>query len=386
MNTDAFNRGLSVTGLVALAVLSRVACSGVSADVDQNAPPAQSQSAAVPQAGAPPAATLPAIPPHPSTQERPNRTTIEQVETLEKALSNWGRWGPKDERGTLNLVTPEKTKQAIRLVNDGIPVSLAHFASLEKAIDDFNFGQTTHEMWYGAAGPPKPGVARAALDTVSYGIHDGTNSHLDALCHYTLLRDGAVVVYNGHPSATEKGCSANGIDHMGPGFATRAILVDMPLLKHVEWLEPRTPIYPEDLEAWEKFANVTIGSGDAVLVRTGRWALRAAKGPWPHAREAAGLHASVMPWLKKRDIALLASDAVNDVQPSGIVGGSGEAANRPVHTLSIAIMGMPLVDNGYFEDAAREALTRKRWEFLMTVQLTRLEGATASNFNALGIF
>jgi len=372
MNTGVSNRaGLSFAGLVAMAVLSHVACSGVSAVVDPKAPPAHSQSAAATQAGAPPAASLPAIPPHPSTQERAHRTTIEQVETLEKDLSNWGRWGPKDERGTLNLVTPEKTKQAIRLVNDGISVSLAHFASLEKAIDDFNFGQTTHEMWYGAAGPPKPGVARAALD---------------ALCHYTLLRDGVVVVYNGHPSATDKGCSANGIDHMGPGFATRAILVDMPLLKHVDWLEPRTPIYPEDLEAWEKFANVTITSGDAVLVRTGRWALRAAKGAWPHAREAAGLHASVMPWLKKRDIALLASDAVNDVQPSGIVGGSGEAANRPVHTLSIAIMGMPLVDNGYFEDAAREALIRKRWEFFMTVQLTRLEGATASNFNALGIF
>jgi hypothetical protein len=54
--------------------------------------------------------------------------------------------------------------------------------------------------------------------------------------------------------------------------------------------------------------------------------------------------------------------------------------------LSIAIMGTPLVDNGYFEDAAKEAAARKSWEFFMTVQHTRLEGGTASNFNALGIF
>jgi hypothetical protein len=241
-------------------------------------------------------------------------------------------------------------------------------------------------MWYGAAGPPKPGQTRGALDTIRYGLHDGTNSHMDALCHYTLLHEGKVVVYNGHPAATEKGCSHNGVDHMGPGLATRAILVDMPLLKNVPWLEPHTPIYPEDLEAWEKFANVKIGSGDALLIRTGRWALRAAKGPWFHARQAAGLHASVMPWLKQRDIALLAGDAVNDVQPSGIVGGSGEAANRPVHLISIAVMGMPLVDNGYFENAAKEAVARKRWEFFMTVQVTDLEGGTATNFNALGIF
>src|SRR6266446_5049870 len=240
------------------------------------------------------------IAPHPSTQEPVHRMTFEQVVAMERSLSNWGRWGADDERGTLNLVTPEKTKQALTLVKDGTVVSLARFASLEKTIDDFNFGPTRHEMWYGLAGPPKPGETRGALDTISYGLHDGTNSHLDALCHYTLLRDGKV--------------------------------------------------------------------------------------PWPQAREAAGLHASVMPWLKQRDIALLGSDAVNDVQPSGIVGGSGEAANRPVHLISIAVMGMPLVDNGYFEDAAKEAAARKRWEFFMTVQITNLEGGTATNFNALGIF
>ena len=331
-----------------------------------------------------PAATP--IAPHPSTQEPAHCMTFEQVVAMEQSLSNWGRWGADDERGTLNLVTPEKTKQALTLVKDGTVVSLARFASLEKTIDDFNFGPTRHEMWYGLAGPPKPGETRGALDTISYGLHDGTNSHLDALCHYTLLRDGKVVVYNGHPSATEKGCSKNAIDRMGPGFATRAVLVDMPLFKGVEWLDPHTPIYPEDLEAWEKFANVKIGGGDAVLIRTGRWALRAAKGPWPQAREAAGLHASVMPWLKQRDIALLGGDAVNDVQPSGIVGGSGEAANRPVHLISIAVMGMPLVDNGDFEDAAKAAAARKRWEFFVTVQLTGLAGGTATNFNALGIF
>jgi hypothetical protein len=328
----------------------------------------------------------PAIAPHPSTQDAAHRATFEQVVAMEKDLSNWGRWGNDDERGTLNFVTPQKTLDALRLVKDGVVVSLAHFASLQKSVDSFAFGDTVHTMWYGPAGPPKPGQTRGALDTISYGLHDGTNSHVDALCHYTLLRDGKVVVYNGHPAATEQGCTANAIDRMGPGIATRAVLVDMPLLKRVDWLDPHTPIYPADLEAWEKFANVRIGSGDALLIRTGRWALRAAQGPWPEAREAAGLHASVMPWLKARDIALLASDAVNDVQPSGIIGGSGEAAVRPVHLISIAVMGMPLVDNGYFEDAAKEASARRRWEFLMTLQLTRLEGGTASNFNALALF
>ena len=82
---------------------------------------------------------------------------------------------------------------------------------------------------------------------------------------------------------------------------------------------------------------------------------------------------------------LLGGDGVNDVQPSGVVG-AGEAANRPIHTLAIAVLGVPLVDNAYLEDVAREAASRKRWEFLTTVQFTRVPGGTATSFNALGTF
>ena len=327
------------------------------------------------------------LPPNPSTQEPGHRVTYDEVVKMETTLSNWNRWGPNDERGTLNLITPERTKQAARLIRDGVVASLAHFASLEKAIDDFQFSDTKHAMWNPTGRAYDPTRGGAAIDTISFGTHDGTLSHMDALCHYSIEKDGKGVVFNGHPSGySEAGCSANSIDRMGQPFATRAILVDMPLLKKVKYLEPRTPIYPSDLEEWEKFANVKIGPGDAVLIRTGRWALRAEKGPWNSAREAAGLHVSVMPWLKQRDISLLGSDAVNDVQPSGIVGGNGEAAGRPVHTLSIAIMGTPLIDNGYFEDAAREAAQRKRWEFFMTVAPNRIEHGTASPFNAVAVF
>ena len=323
------------------------------------------------------------LPPKPSTQGTSHQITIDQVNRWETELSNWGRWGKDDERGSLNLVTPEKTRQAVRLVKDGVYVSLAHFADLKKAADNFNFGETKHWM---TSIDPQTGKVRGALDGISFGIHDGTNSHLDALCHYALERAGKTLVFNGHPQDLgEAGCKANGIDRMGPGIITRGILVDMPLLKGVPYLEPGTPIYPSDLEAWEKFANVKISSGDAVLIRVGRWARRARLGPWNAAREAAGLHASAMPWLKQRDIALLGSDGVNDVQPSGVIG-EGAASNRPVHTLAIAVMGVPLVDNGYFEDVAKEAANRKRWEFLTTVQFTRVPGGTATTFNALAAF
>jgi Putative cyclase len=309
--------------------------------------------------------------------------TIEQVNKWETELSNWGKWGPEDERGSLNFVTPQKTIEAMRLAKDGVVVSLARFASPDRAADNFNFGETKHWM---TNVNPQTGAVLFALDGISYGIHDGTNSHLDALCHYALPRDGKSIVFNNHPQNLDAaGCKQSSIDRMGPGIVTRAILVDMPLMRKVEYLEPGTPILVADLEAWEKFANVKIGRGDALFIRTGRWARRSKLGPWNVGREAAGLHGTTMPWLKQREIALLGSDAVNDVQPSGVTG-PGEAAGRPIHTLAIAVLGVPLVDNGYFEDAAKEAAQRRRWDFLTTVQFTGLQGGTATNFNALGIF
>ena len=191
------------------------------------------------------------------------------------------------------------------------------------------------------------------------------------------------VTFNNHRNRRDElSCQGeSGILGMGPGYVTRGVLVDIPLLRNVKWLEPTTPIFVDELEQWEQFAGVRIGPGDALLVRTGRWAKRAAEGPWPYGQAGAGLHASVLPWLKSRDVSLLASDAVNDVQPSGVQG-----INRPIHQLTQVNMGLPLVDKAYTEDAAVEAARLKRWEFMLTLQIYQIQGGTASPFNALATF
>ena len=317
---------------------------------------------------------------HPSTQDPSVRVTLGTLERWESELSNWGRWGRNDQRGTLNLITPEKTREAALLVEDGVTVSLGHFVSEEDAVDSQTFGPTEHWM---TSVDPDTGRPRGALDAMSFSLHDGQLAHMDALCHYATQRDGQRVIFNGYPQNLDvDGCVGDlAVDDMGPGYVTRGVLVDMPLLRGVEWLEPSTPIYVSDLEEWEAFAGVTIGSGDVLLVRGGRWAKRAAEGPWRYGRGGAGLHASVLPWLKERDVALLVGDAVNDVQPSGV-----EGINRPVHTMTQVFIGLPLVDNGYLEDVAREAASRERWEFMVSWQITQVPNGTASPFNALATF
>jgi hypothetical protein len=189
---------------------------------------------------------------HPSTQE-PNRlVTLETLKKWERELSNWGRWGKEDQRGLLNLITPEKTKQALALVTEAKTVTL-QINLQENRHRHGRFWRNVHHM---ARIDPETGEVRGALDIIQLSIHDGLSSHLDALCHYQgpigRKPGEPAVSYNGFPfTLTPAGCRESAADRMGPGYITRAILVDMPLLKKVRWLEPSTPIYVEDLEAWE---------------------------------------------------------------------------------------------------------------------------------------
>ena len=88
-------------------------------------------------------------------------------------------------------------------------------------------------------------------------------------------------MYNGFsPSeVTSKGANKLAVTGFRNGIFSRGVLIDIPKLKGLPYLEPGTAIYPEDLEAWEKKSGVRISSGDVVLIRTGRWARRAAKSP-----------------------------------------------------------------------------------------------------------
>jgi hypothetical protein len=135
---------------------------------------------------------------HPSTQERGRLVTLETLKRWEKELSNWGRWGKEDQRGLLNLITPEKTKQALTLVKEGRTVTLQINPIKKTGSDVGGFGENVHRM---ARIDPKTGAPLGALDIIQLSIHDGLNSHLDALCHY----QGPVGRKPGEPAVSVNG-------------------------------------------------------------------------------------------------------------------------------------------------------------------------------------
>ena len=335
--------------------------------------PAADESAVPVQEAAPSAMayTPPTVPPESHDLNQAD------IERLMEELSNWGRWGPSDELGAANLITPAKRLEAIALATEGITVSLAHRLLTDEAAD---VSRPFERRMLGLPDPTRePGFRGGVSDNYNISYHGYSHSHIDSLCH--ILYKG--LMYNGvsQETITEAGCSNASIASLQAGIVTRGVLIDIPRLKGVPYLEPGTPIYMEDLEAWEEMAGVTVRPGDALFVRTGRWARRADVGPWAVSEQTAGLHASTMPWIKARDVSFLGSDGVSDVIPSQV-----EEVGLPVHLLTIVAMGVDLFDNQDLEALAETAARLNRWEFMLVAAPLAVEGGSGSPLNALAIF
>jgi kynurenine formamidase len=304
----------------------------------------------------------------------PARTKLTKadVDEMMKSLSNWGRWGDKDERGALNLITSEKRKQAARLVQDGETVSLAHNVIQTKTAGSSPFVHTMTTL-------PQDVDITSSADEYRVIYHGFTQTHMDALCH--LFYKGRM--YNGfsQKEVTQRGAAKLAVINAKQGIFTRCVLMDVPRLLGVRYLKGSHAIYPEDLSACEKAAGIKVESGDAVLIRTGRWARAEMEGDWEILKSSAGLHGSCLPWLKQRDVAVIGSDLALDVLPSGIDG-----FELPVHWVVVVAMGMPILDNCDLEALSKATADRKRWDFLLTVAPLAVEGGTGSPVNPLATF
>lgn len=301
--------------------------------------------------------------------------TIAEYEAIFKQISNWGRWGKNDQLGTLNLITDAKRKEAAKLVKSGIAVSMAADLVTEKVAD-----------------MPNPFELSGGGSTFKYSFHSTTHSHLDAICQFDYKGE----LYNGwniKDTKSAKGCTTLGVEAMRHGLTTRGVLMDIPRLRGVKYLEPGTPVYAEDFEAWEKKTGIKVGPGDAVFLRTGRWARRAEKGPWqlypaPPGEGEAGYHVSTPVWFKKRDVAIVGADVSNDVAPHIEVKKEVLEYTRgmPVHSLVIVALGGIIVDALNLEEVAETAAKLNRWEFLVVGAPPRAVGATGSLINLTAVF
>ncbi len=291
------------------------------------------------------------------------------------SLSNWGRWGPDDQLGTLNLVTPEKTAKAAVLVREGRSVTCARPLVAEPSQDmRIPF---LHFMMRSGDGADRPGAGGSG-DFFGVAYHGSTVTHLDSICH--MFWDGKM--YNGHPASlvtTSEGATAESIELLHDGVVSRGVLLDVARLRGVDWMEPGEGVMPDDLESAERAAGLRVEEGDILLIRTGNYKRRLTLGPT--ADGGPGPQAAILPWLRERGVALLGSDTPNDPFPMQYPN-----FGLPIHHVGIVAMGLWLLDNANLEDLSQACAELNRWEFLLTLGPLRIHNGTGSPVNPIAVF
>jgi kynurenine formamidase len=224
-----------------------------------------------------------------------------------------------------------------------------------------------------------PGDDGFAKDYIGVDYHNDGHSHIDAFCHVAF--DG--FLFDGAPASsdTAKGAQAGAIEVLKAGLVGRGVLLDVPRVRGVPWVEPGEHVFREDLEAAEQAQGVRVTTGDILLVRTGHTRRLAELGPWDTRQAKAGLHPTAASFLAERRVAALGSDGNSDTAP-----GTTEGVGFPIHVLTLNAMGVHLLDYLQFEDVTGHCEAVRRWEFLFAAAPLRIVGGTGSPINPTAVF
>lgn len=296
--------------------------------------------------------------------------TRAEVDSYLRDRRNWGRWGPDDQVGAVNLITPEKRVQAAGLVRSGRSVSLSR--EFPKTPAPNNLTPAQHFMRL-----LDRGTGAAAIDYYGISYHGQASTHLDALCH-TWNSDG---MWNGRSPGEEitfEGARFGAITAWSTGIMTRGVLLDVPRFRGQPFVTHEQPIHGWELEDVAAAQGVRLEPGDALIVYGGREAWDRVNPQWGSSTSRPGLHVSCLPFIRDSDAAVLVWDMM-DHQPNGY--------DLPwaVHAVIFAY-GVGLVDNALLEPLAAACAEEGRYEFMFMALPLVVPGGTGSPINPIALF
>jgi kynurenine formamidase len=314
-------------------------------------------------------------------KEKSTGLSLQEFDDLFESLKNWGRWGTDDQRGRLNYITPDHVREAARLVRSGRTVSMAIPMNTLAGPDNPNpvihYMSTTHDVDVGSGD-----LLRIATDFLGIQFHGDCHTHIDALCHIAYKGQ----MYNGIPAdqVTSRGSLCLDVTQYADGIVGRGVLIDMPRLFGVKWLEPGAAVTYEDIEAAEKAQGVQLREGDIMVFRTGHHRRRRELGAWDAGytgQGRAGLDPHSLRLLHERKVAVFLPDGDGETVP-----GPMAEIQYPIHPLQVAAMGMIVADSLNLEELAQACEEEQRWEFMVVIEPLRLPKATGSPFNPIAVF
>ncbi|MBV9998064.1 MAG: cyclase family protein [Verrucomicrobia bacterium] len=303
-----------------------------------------------------------------------------------KQLSNWGRWGPEDQIGTLNNVTADDIVTAARLIRKGKVFALG--LSLKEPIQSGLFGgrwNPIHTMLAtgtdAAAGnqdEPAP-YLRYADDAINMPCQASTQ--WDALCHI-FLDDR---MYNGHDArlVDARGAKKLGIEHVRSKMVGRGVLLDVARFKGLDSLEDGYAVTNADLDACATHQAVEVRKGDFVIVRTGHQERCLAQRDWAGygGGPAPGLAFETCYWIREKDIAAICADTWGcEVRPN-----ETNEAKQPWHWVVIPSIGISMGEIFYVKELAEDCAADGVYEFFFVAPPLHLPGGAGSPVNPQAI-
>jgi kynurenine formamidase len=320
--------------------------------------------------------------------------SIEDVRRIAIAVSNWGRWGPEDQLGTLNHLIPDRVVAAAGEVRRGEVFSMAvpfdsngpqrggwgRFNPIHLMMRDGNDAVTgtTVRDFYGGF----DGYVRGTDDLIIMPLQAGTQ--WDALSHM-VFEDK---IYNGY-NATEvssAGAMRNDIAQAREKLVGRGVLLDVARWKGKPWLEGGEAISGDDLEDCAAAQGVEVRPGDIVLVRTGQMGQVKAEGDWGdyaggYSARAPGLGLASAEWIQSKELAAVATDTwgaeVLPTEPPDV--------SMPMHIILIVHMGLTLGEIFDLEALANDCADDGVYSFLFSAPPLPITRAVGSPINPVAI-
>ena len=305
-------------------------------------------------------------------------------EAAEK-LSNWGRWGPDDQIGTLNFITPEDIVAAAGLIQKGKTFALG--LPLDEKLQSGLFGgrwNPIHTMLAtgtdAVAGNQDVEVGlRYADDAINLPCQCSTQ--WDALAHI-FLDDK---MYNGYDATLvdTNGARKNGIENTASRMVGRGVLLDVARHKGVGSLDDGYAITNADLDATAAAQGVAIKRGDFVIVRTGHQERCLAQEDWGTyaGGDAPGLAFETCYWIHEKEIAAICADTWGcEVRPN-----ETEEVNQPWHWVVIPAIGITMGEIFYLKELAADCVIDGVYEFFFCGPPLNLPGGCGSPINPQAI-
>ena len=318
------------------------------------------------------------------------RLTRQDLREAAEKYKNWGKWGPKDEIGTLNNTTPEDIVAAAKLVRKGKVISLA-----------LNFDHT------GPQGAKSKYPAMGRTNPIHTMLRTGTDAYSGVLDHRGIRAADDMVVmplqcgtqwdglghvfyenymWNGYDcrEVTSNGAQKCGIEKTKNRMVGRGVFLDVARALGKKWLDDGYAITCADLDRTAEVQGVKMKRGDFVIVRTGQMEAKLEAGSWDGypGGDAPGFGFETLEWIKRTELAALAADTWGcEVRPNE----SEQGINQPWHWITIPIMGMTMGEIFYVKDLAEDCAADRVYEFLFVAPAIPITGAVGSPTNPLAI-